>query len=429
METISTPSSRRPPTLSHNASPIPFSDPFSAPTTSPPLPERIPSQDKKKETKSSVITTIAFAILGLIFFASGILTACLGGSLTIFIPLFILSAIFIVLTLLYFVKHLKEPVIREPPLVPHSPKITPPITPEPSPKFSPKPSPKPLTPEVEALTPPTPPKTEDRKKLTWNPNIQYPAKYDYSALHNLLKQLFYLDPTTNPGDRRYPDKLTCVRMRAKEKPAVSFHCFKGHFSSDEILNKESGAIVIVTHSSMDSSMTVGRATAVSACLRKTCWEAIKNSIPSSEKKLAIGSCISGSWTIEKGDSRYASHLIFINPPTLETLIREKIRRAIALTDFSMKEAFSNLVMAYLQCFDICIENNLTSIQLEVLGLNNLSRDQEEYSTWEYCCHLALMEALRILLASENSLVNISVNSPTELPMKTGCQALFRSKKS
>ncbi|SPN73213.1 hypothetical protein C10C_0022 [Chlamydia serpentis] len=419
MNRTSTPTSV-PPSLSHASSPISFHNPCSEPSPPSPL-EAIPSQpqNEKADAKSSIIKAVSCFILGLALLLSGILSVCLSASLSVSIPIFILTAIFIGLALLYFIKHLKErPTLTEEHL-------------ETPAKISPEPAPKALPiPEEKILIPPTP-KAIPKTKLSSDPEIRYPLKWDYSILHAWLKSLFDLDPDTDPTDRLKSSNLTSVTMRSKTKPCFRLHCFQGMFSTDKLLNKQSGAIVVTTNSSMDFSMTVGRTSAVTARLSKRCWETIKDTIPSQEKKLPIGACISGPWTLEEGDTLYASHLIAINPPTLETLIPPKLRRAITFQDFNIKTAYANLVKAYLQCFDICIQSNVSSIQVEILGLKDLSKNQEEFTTWHYCCQLALVEALRILLESEGThvLSSVSVNSINELPLKVACQALFWVKKS
>ncbi|ACZ33008.1 hypothetical protein CPK_ORF00537 [Chlamydia pneumoniae LPCoLN] len=421
MAEISTPSLPDSSIVSQKTPPVP--DPDSSPDHIPTIPTQAPFKpQRKKETPSSIVNAIAFAILAFLSCLGGVFAICLGCSLEITMPLFILTAVFIAFTLLYFIHYLEKPKIPEPLPTPLPPKLSPP----PSPTLR-APT---LTPEIPVPAPgiplpPTLPKV-DRTKLTCNPDIHYPSTYDPKACSSLLKQLFSLDPETRPEDRKYSNKLASILLRSKEKPGFRFHCFKGHFSHDKILNKKSGAVVISSHSSMDFSTTLGRAFAVTTCLQRSCWEKIKNNIPTPEKHLPIGSCVSGPWDVEEGAQLYTSHLIVINPPTLETLIKEKMRRAVTLKDFSMKEAFTNLVLAYLQCFDICIEHNLESVQLEVFGLNNLSADQEEFTTWESCCHLALLESVRILLASkeEYALSNVSVNSIPQVPLQTACRALF-----
>ncbi|QVE48876.1 hypothetical protein SBV42_03745 [Chlamydia crocodili] len=209
------------------------------------------------------------------------------------------------------------------------------------------------------------------------------------------------------------------------KTGMQLSFYKGHPINDPLLKNKSSAIVLCTNSERDSTYVINRTLALIGRIEKECWNDITK--PNSTK-FPPGSIAYGPWINKSQERAPASHLIFINPPTIEILLHTKrLQKAITFQDFNHKEAFKNLVDAYLKCFRICRENKITSLQLELLGLNDISSHQEEYEMWYSQCALALLEAIRIEeKCKERTVKQITVNHQKELPLLSILQKAYNN---
>lgn len=200
---------------------------------------------------------------------------------------------------------------------------------------------------------------------------------------------------------------------------VMLHFHKGHPFDDPFLSKDHSALLLTTNSSGDLSLSTGRTLSVSGSIHRESWSA------ATQGGLPIGHCTS---TLLHQPSR-AYAMILINPPTIETLIPESIRksmrRAVTFQDFALEDSFNQWVQAYTKIFAQCRHLNARSLQLEVLGIQEFSSTHEQFAQWEAFCHLALLEALQMELNSGLSqLKSITINDRNALPMRQALSHCF-----
>ena len=196
--------------------------------------------------------------------------------------------------------------------------------------------------------------------------------------------------------------------------------FRGHPSDDSSIKVPRSAILILTNSSKEYGLAVGRTLAVTALIDKSCWAQITGD---SSVSFSPGSIAIGPWIRSAGNPP-ASHLIIMNPLSLEHLVDlRQERRAITFRDFCHRQAFIQLVNMYQQCFFQCQQEGITALQIECLGLTNLGECQEEYPQWEAMCQLALLEAVR-LLESTHPLTCVTINHQKSLPFLKALQNAF-----
>ncbi|WP_375793232.1 hypothetical protein O1W69_03780 [Chlamydia sp. 12-01] len=247
------------------------------------------------------------------------------------------------------------------------------------------------------------------------PSISVPQFLDLtlSGVTNRLRNTFILGQVL-PHSSKINKNTECVFV-SNPNTGIQLSFYRGHPINDPLLKNEDSAIVLCTNSERDSSYVINRTLALIGSIEKECWNDITK--PDS-MKFPPGSIAYGPWINKSQKTAPASHLIFINPPTIEVLIHTKpLKKAITFQDFNREEAFKNIVDSYLQCFSICRENNITSLQLELLGLNDISSHQEEYEIWYSQCALALLEAIRIEEKhAKKTVKQITVNHQRELPL-------------
>ncbi|SYX08813.1 hypothetical protein C834K_0350 [Chlamydia poikilotherma] len=362
------------------------------------------------------ITALAIALI-----IGGIVSLSLGSSLAIALPLLVIGLALLILTCFFLGSRLRKtplpiPAPSSPPIKPKPTGVTPGGTPAPttppskSPVVTPPPTPVETTPPVSPIVP------------VPVPEIQIPRfsnlKPQYIA--NLLKNRFVITGT-HPAGRMNKNTEYVTTQSKNTNLNVCF--LKGHPLDDPFLKKTNSAILILTNAGREKHLLLGRSLALSAHIEKVCWNDITKPESTSFPPESV---IAGAWVNKTTDIPPASHLICVNPPSI-VLTRNVQRRAINFGDFNYEREFRAAVGMYRTIFGICKENNITSIQLELLGLNNIGPDQEEYSAWHSECCLALLEAIRLEEETGgNSLTHITVNSRAELPLLSILQKAYNN---
>ncbi|MEF9497315.1 hypothetical protein [Chlamydia sp. 04-14] len=377
---------------------------------------------KLKIRLTRILQTIT--ALGIALNIGGIVSLCLGSSLAIALPLLVIGIALLILTCFFLASRLRKPTLPTP--VPSSPPITPKPTgvkpggtPPPTPPTSPvvKTPPAPVETPAPVATPPVRPIVRVRV-----PEIQIPGFLDFTPQYiaNLLGMRFGVTEIHPGGRINKNTKYVTVRSNRHNL----FLCFlKGHPLEDPFSKKTNSAVVILTNSEREKHLLLGRSLAFGPHIEKACWDDITK--PDSTK-FPPESVVAGPWVNKNKDIPPASHLICANPPLI-TLTRDVHRRAINFDDFDYEREFRATVRMYQTIFATCKENGITSIQLELLGLNNIGSDQEEYEAWYSGCALALLEAIRIEEETPGStLIHITVNSRTELPLLSALQQAYPS---
>ncbi|EPP34334.1 hypothetical protein CP10139811_0343 [Chlamydia ibidis] len=219
---------------------------------------------------------------------------------------------------------------------------------------------------------------------------------------------------------------SCITLE-DHKRRLTLCLFKGHPLTDPYLN-HNHAIVLTTNSDRDQSKSIGRSLALVGRISKSSWDIIASSC----SNFFPGSISSGHCAYNQSGSIGNNVLILVNPPTIETLIPEQKRktmsRAVTFKDFSFETALLNLIMMYRKCFAICKKHQISSIQLELLGIRDIAKSQEEYETWSYGCTLALLESIRLEIDDPSSSIkHISVNDLTTIPLKETLEKMLSLK--
>ncbi|AHK63012.1 hypothetical protein [Chlamydia avium] len=196
--------------------------------------------------------------------------------------------------------------------------------------------------------------------------------------------------------------------------------FRGHPAEDSSIRVPRSAILLLTNTSKEYGLAIGRTLAVTALIDKSCWIEITGD---PHQPFPPGSIVIGPW-MRSGGTPPASHLIIMNPLNLECLVDLRgERRAITFRDFCQQEAFTQYINMYRQCFFLCQQEGITSLQIECLGLTELATSQEEYNKWEALCQLALLETVR-LLEPTHPLTCVTINHQKCLPFFKGLQNAF-----
>lgn len=308
----------------------------------------------------------AIATLGLAFLLGGILALSAGQSFALASPLLALGAVFLILSSLILIK------LRKP------------LTPISTPSF--------LELTLSGVA--------KRLKNTYSLNLILPHS---NRISKNTEYIFVSNPKTG----------------------LQLAFYKGHPINDPVLKNKDSAVMLCTNSDRDSSYVIHRTLALIGRIEKECWNAITQPNAS---KFPPGAIAYGPWINKSQEIAPASHLIFINPPTIEVLLHTKqLQRAVTFQDFNHEKAFKNLVDAYLKCFNICREHKITSLQLELLGVNDMHSHQEEYEMWCSLCALALLEAIRIEEQRNGRTVKqITVNHQKELPLLSILQKAYNN---
>ncbi|BAE81449.1 hypothetical protein [Chlamydia felis Fe/C-56] len=355
------------------------------------------------------ITRILYTIstLGIILSIGGIAALCLGSSLTLSLPLILVGMALLILSCLLLATHMKKTVVLQLEPIP--------ITPQPP------------TPTVFPLHPETPPESpvvtspelpETRECL----EIQIPGFLDFTPQYIAKLLRTRLSITRVHPSGRINKHTQYITARSKTSD-VQLCFLKGHPLHDPFLKPTNSAMLVLTNSEREHYLLLGRSAALAPLIEKKCW----NEITQPESlKFPPGSIISGLWKNQSPATPPASHIICMNPPTIK-LKRDVYRRAINFYDFDYQQEFETAVNMYQDCFRICRENGLTSLQIEILGLNHIGPDQEEYEAWYSGCALALLEAIRLEEENENrTLTHITVNHRSQLPLLASLQQAYES---
>lgn len=251
------------------------------------------------------------------------------------------------------------------------------------------------------------------------PTLRIPRLSDLNEHHvaNTLTTYFHHVSTSPTGKIKPTSQLVVLKNIVTGK---LLHFFQGHPADDCSIKVPRSALLLLTNSSKSYGLTIGRTLTVTALIDKSCWNHITGN---PNEPFSPGSIALGRWARPQG-SPPASHLMIMNPLSLEYLVDlQGERRAITFRDFCHKEAFIHCVNMYQQCFLRCQEEGITALQIECLGLTNLGECQEEYPQWEALCHLALLEAVR-LLDPTSSLTCVTVNHQRRLPLLKALQSAF-----
>ncbi|MEF9519821.1 hypothetical protein SBV45_05105 [Chlamydia crocodili] len=389
---------------------------------------------KLKIRLTRILQTIT--ALGIALNIGGIVSLCLGSSLAIALPLLVIGIALLILTCFFLASRLRKPPLPKPapsspPITPKPTRVKPGGTPPPTtpPTKSPVTTP-PTSPVVE--TPPVPIETPTPVPVTTPPvhpivtvrvpEIQIPGFLDFTPKYiaNLLKIRFGVTGIHPQGRINKNTQYVTVRS---DRHNLHICFLKGHPLEDPFLKKTNSAMLVLTNCEREKHLLLGRSLALGPHIEKACWNDITK--PESTK-FPPESVVAGPWVNKTKDIPPASHLICANPPLI-TLIRDVHRRAINFDDFDYEKEFRATVRMYQAIFGICKENGITSIQLELLGLNNIGSNQDEYEAWYSGCGLALLEAIRIEEETEGStLTHITVNSRTELPLLSALQQAYGS---
>ncbi|QVE48878.1 hypothetical protein SBV42_03755 [Chlamydia crocodili] len=383
---------------------------------------------KLKIRLTRILQTIT--ALGIALNIGGIVSLCLGSSLAIALPLLIIGIALLILTCFFLASRIRKPSLptpapSSPPITPKPTGVKPGGTPAPTPPTTPPTKSPVTTPPVPVETPtPVPVATPPIRPIVTVrvPEIQIPGFLDFTPQYiaNLLKMRFGVTGIHPSGSINKNTQYVTVRSNRH-----NLHiCFlKGHPLEDPFLKKTHSAMLVLTNSEREKHLLLGRSLALGPHIEKVCWDDITK--PESTK-FPPESVVAGPWVNKTKDIPPTSHLICVNPPLI-TLTRDVHRRAINFEDFDYEREFRATVRMYQVIFGICKENGITSIQLELLGLNNIGSDQEEYEAWYSGCALALLEAIRIEEETEGStLTHITINSRTELPLLSALQQAYRS---
>ncbi|BAE81450.1 hypothetical protein [Chlamydia felis Fe/C-56] len=263
--------------------------------------------------------------------------------------------------------------------------------------------------------------------LKWPRSISSPEFLELTlpGVSSRLRSAFALDQVF-PLSNKINNDAAYVLIRSK-KTDLQLCFYKGHPLNDPLLKKKESAILLCTNSDRKYNDVIHRSLAVIGRIEKDCWNAI---VKPDSMKFPPGSIAHGPWVNKSKETAPVSHLIFINPPTIETLIhtRKPHYKTVTFQDFNHKKAFKNIVNAYLKCFRACRENHITSLQLEFLGLNDIGSHQEEYEIWYSLCSLALLEAIHIEEQNEDkTLKQITVNHQKEFPLLSVLQKAYNEK--
>lgn len=234
---------------------------------------------------------------------------------------------------------------------------------------------------------------------------------------HMLNTHFHHSLTEPKGLIKSTTRLVTITNKITGKH-VNF--FRGHPCDDSSIKVPRSAMLILTNSSKEYGLAIGRTLAVTALIDKSCWIQITGDPNAS---FSPGSIAIGPWIRPEGNPP-ASHLIIMHPLNLEYLVDlRQERRAITFRDFCHRQAFIQLVNMYQQCFLQCQQEGITALQIECLGLKDLGECQEEYSRWEAICQLALLEAVR-LLEPTHSLTCVTINHQKSLPFLKALQNAF-----
>ncbi|WP_375793233.1 hypothetical protein O1W69_03785 [Chlamydia sp. 12-01] len=341
--------------------------------------------------------------LGMALNLGGVIALALGSSLAIALPLLTIGFALLILSCFILLTRLKKPHIAPPPCV-ETEKITPPLSPVVK---------KPPTPIETPKTTPVATPTQHPIEI-FIPEIEMPDFLDFTPEHiaHLLQTRFELTGIHPAG--RINKNTEYVTIRSKNTDLNV--CFlKGHPLDDPFLKKTNSAILVLTNSDRQLHLLLGRSLALAAQIEKKCWEKITK--PHS-KTFPPRTIVSGPWVNESGTPP-ASHLICANPPVI-LLTNDVYNRAITFTDFDYEIEYQSAVRMYQSIFAICQDYDITSVQIELLGLNNISSHQEEYEAWHSGCCLALLEAIRLEEEKKfgTTLTHITVNSRSELPLSS-----------
>lgn len=206
---------------------------------------------------------------------------------------------------------------------------------------------------------------------------------------------------------------------------VILHCLRGHPFDDTFLSPQTSSLLILTNSDAEQSLSIGRALAIASSVPSHCWSRIVNN-----QCLQANSLVSGLWGASQDQpTPRARALIIMNPPSIENLIpdskRATMRRAVTFNDFSCQQAFHNLIQAYLDCMQACRRHQTSNLQIEILGLHDLSDTQDEFVSWEAICQLAILEAIYIDEHSgQEPLTSITLNHQKQLPLHRAISKAF-----
>ncbi|MEF9519820.1 hypothetical protein SBV45_05110 [Chlamydia crocodili] len=354
-----------------------------------------------------IIQTIS--TLGMALNLGGVIALALGSSLAIALPLLIIGFALLILSCFILLTRLKKPHIAPIPSV-ETEYITPPQSPivkkPPTPIETPKPT---------SVTTPTQHPIE-----IFIPEIEIPDFLDFTPEYtaHLLQTRFELTGIHPAGRMNKNTEYVTIRSKNTDLNV----CFlKGHPLNDPFLKKINSAILVLTNADRQLHLLLERSLALVGQIGKKCWEKITQPL---SKKFPPRTIVSGPWVNPSGIPP-ASHLICANPPVI-LLTNEVLNRAITFIDLDYKTEFQAAVRMYQAIFRICRENEITSVQIELVGLNNIGSHQEEYEAWYSGCGLALLEAIR--LEEENkfrTLTHITVNNLSDLPLHLSLQQAYQ----
>lgn len=258
------------------------------------------------------------------------------------------------------------------------------------------------------------------------PSIQL-TDLTLSSVAHRLRTTFTLEHAA-PRANKIHRNTECVYLHNQNTHLrLCFH--KGHPLNDPLLKNKNSAILLCINSERNFSYAINRTLALIGRIEKDCWNEITQ--PGS-RTFPPGEIAYGPWVNKSQITAPASYLIFINPPTIATLIHtnKHVSKAMTWQDFNYEKAFENLVDAYLKCFHICRQNGISSIQMELLGLSDMSSSQEEYERWYSLCALALLEAIDIEEKNKDKTVlQITVNHLKELPLLNILQKAFNESRN
>ncbi|CAG9046536.1 hypothetical protein NVRI1_00899 [Chlamydia abortus] len=248
-----------------------------------------------------------------------------------------------------------------------------------------------------------------------------------SGVADHLRHTFTLEQVVSRANK-INKNTECVYLRHKNAN-LQLCLHQGHPLNDPLLKNKDSAILLCINSERHFSYAINRTLALIGRIDKDCWEEITQ--PGS-RTFPPGAIAHGPWVNKSQITAPASYLIFINPPTIETLMHTDTHLPTAMTwqDVPYEKAFDNIVNAYLECFRICRENRISSIQIELLGLGDIRPSQEEYDSWYSQCALALLEAIDIEEKNKKrTVVQITVNHLKELPLLLVLQEAFNKNRN
>ncbi|AGW39667.1 hypothetical protein [Chlamydia pecorum] len=377
------------------------------PGLDPSLPPSSPSPHQPRPPhSSSLVTTLALLVLAFAFCLLGTLCFIFGAPSPIGIIALSLAGGFLVSALLTYMRSFLKPLPEKPCI----------------PQLHPQ-----AKPREEAIPPP---KMSPTKIPPQKIPIICPSSWTLDTVAEKLKSLFDLPSPSS----EIPDKKVIFSLKGKRFPQFILNCFEGHPFDQPLPTSTRGAFVVQVNSCMSYDDNIGRTLAILTRVDKSCWETICSQVPLIQgiRTLRYGQSICGEW--EQKDKKVlspATHLILVYPPTLSSLLsleqtRDLKGKALTLANINKTQAFCALVKTYTNIFEICRNNGIEHLQLDLFGTKDLYSGQEDYETWQCGCQLAFLESLRHLFiqGEEPPLLSITLQNYKEVPLLQGARKAF-----